>query len=291
MKIVYTNPKNIRKETIQLLTQIIGVIEEYEADGYKLTLRQLYYQLVAAEILANSKTNYGRLSKILKDARMSGQVDWDSIEDRTREAQRPNEWENIQEIAEAAARGYRKERHVDQDNYIEVWIEKEALSGVLLPITEKYHVHLMANKGYSSVTAMHAAAQRFEAQVENGKNPIILYLGDHDPSGLDMDRDIRDRLLDFRVDVDVQRIALTQQQIKRYKLPPNPAKVDDPRATKYTAEFGKVSWELDALKPNVLSRLVITELEDLINMENYNTIVDEENQERQQLLDLADTIE
>ncbi len=289
-KRAYRDPKNIRTETRLLLDKITNVVEEYQKEGYKLTLRQLYYQLVTSLIILNEDKKYAKLSKILTDARMCGKVDWDSIEDRVRIPQIPSEWDDINHLVDSAVYSYRKDRHKGQENYVEVWVEKDALSGVLSPITKEYHVHLMVNRGYSSVSAMHDSALRFEAAINDGKNCFILYLGDHDPSGLDMIRDIRHRLKEFQVDVHVKDIALTKQQIKKYNPPPNPAKITDPRSNDYISEHGAVSWELDALKPQVLHNLLRKNLDQLIDMEMYNDIIQQEELEKQKLASLAKKI-
>lgn len=284
MKIQYVDPRNMRPATRELLGRIIEVVEDYGSQGYRLTLRQLYYQLVAAGILPNEQRQYARLSNILANARMCGMVDWDSIEDRLRVPQRPAQWDSVADILESAANQYRRDRHAGQTNYPEVWVEKDALSGVLLPVTEEYHVSLLVNRGYSSVSAMHAAALRFQ---NCGRAPHILYLGDHDPSGLDMVRDISDRLAGFGVCVDVRPIALTKDQIERYDPPPNPTKVTDSRAEKYIAEHGRTSWELDALPPSVLHELVRGGLESLLDMDKYNACVAEERDDIRAIRDYA----
>jgi hypothetical protein len=289
-RIAYKDPKNLRPETSQLLSEIITVVEDYHSQGFKLTLRQLYYQLVSADIIPNQQKMYAKLSKILSDARMCGQVDWCIIEDRVRVPKMHSQWDDIPDLVDSAIHSYRKDRHYNQENYVEVWVEKDALSGVLAPITDEYHVHLMVNRGYSSVSAMHDAALRFRAAYKQDKECTILYLGDHDPSGLDMIRDIDDRLTGFNADITVRAIALTEKQIEKYNPPPNPAKITDPRAHDYIAQYGKTSWELDALRPNVLHKLLRTNLESLIDMERYNEIVAQENQEKERLVELAEAI-
>ena len=138
------------------------------------------------------------------------------------------------------------------------------------------------------MSAMHDAAERFsDAHDYDAKNCHILYLGDHDPSGLDMIRDIRERLAVFGEDVDVHPIALTMDQIEQYNPPPNPAKVTDPRAGDYIARHGRVSWELDALKPDVLHSLLRSELDDLIDMDMYAEIVEEEDADKAKLRDIV----
>ena len=284
MKIAYKDPKNLRNSTRILLDDIIRILEDYKNQGYKLTLRQLYYQLVSSDILENKVQNYAKLSRILTDARLCGFVDWEIIEDRIRIPQRPSQWDSISDIVSAALSQYRKDRHYSQENYIEVWVEKDALSGILEPITKKYHLNLMVNRGYSSITAMFNASQRLQNEIDKGKECTILYLGDHDPSGLDMIRDIKDRMSTFQIDdLDVNQIALTQSQIKKYNPPPNPAKENDPRSKWYIEEFGYTSWELDALKPQVLTKLLESKITKLLDLELYEEIILEENQEKEQL--------
>ena len=278
-KIPYEDPRNMRPATRELLGQILEVVERHENQGYKLTLRQLYYQLVAGGIVPNEQRQYAKLSKLLTDARMCGMVDWDMIEDRVRTPQRPAQWGSVSEILQACADQYRCDRHWLQKNYVEVWVEKDALSGVLLPVTREYHVHLVVNRGYSSITAMHDAFLRFHEAGRWGMAPHILYLGDHDPSGLDMIRDIRERLLRFDKEVDVHPIALTMEQIREYDPPPNPAKVTDPRARDYIARHGRTSWELDALRPAVLHGLLRAHLEELIDMGMYRERVEQEHEQ------------
>jgi len=273
---------------MKLLGKITEVVEDYGAQGFKLTLRQLYYQLVVKEILANKAQNYSKLSRILTDARLCGQVDWDIIEDRIRIPKMHSEWRDIQSLVRSALYTYRKDRMVGQDNYVEVWVEKDALSGVLQPITDEYHVNLMVNRGYSSISAMHDAAIRFKENSD--KDPHILYLGDHDPSGLDMNRDIKDRLNMFGVDVELHGIALTKAQIDKYQPPSNPAKWTDPRAKEYVEIHGEVSWELDALTPTVLHALLREELEQLIDLDMVNEIIEQEDDEKEKLRELAENI-
>ena len=292
MKIAYCDSRNQRDSTKVLLKDIIRILEDYKEQGYKLTLRQLYYQLVSSDILENKVQNYAKLSRILTDARLCGFVDWSIIEDRIRIPQRPSQWDSINDLVSAALSQYRKDRHYSQENYIEIWVEKDALSGILQPITEKYHLNLMVNRGYSSITAMWNASQRFQEQLNHDKNCHIIYLGDHDPSGLDMIRDIKDRMSTFQIDnLTVNQIALTQSQIKQYNPPPNPAKENDPRAKWYIEKWGNVSWELDALKPQVLTILLESEIKKLINLELYNSIIQEENREKEQLEEFVERLE
>ena len=275
-KEVFSDALHLSKPNIERLIVINTIIEEYRLQGYKLTLRQLYYQLVSRDIIPNKVEEYAKLSSLLVKGRMAGYVDWDAIEDRIRVPKLPYWAFDVPDAISDMIRSYRRDRLGDQDTYIEVWVEKDALSGVLSRITTKYHVRLMVNRGYSSATAMHDASVRINRQTEEGKQAYILYLGDHDPSGMDMVRDITDRLAGFGSEVTVEHIGLTDEQITRYNPPPNPAKVSDPRAKDYIAKYGATSWEVDALKPEILNNLVETGILNLIDEQRYLAVLEQE---------------
>lgn len=280
MKAAYIQEPRWTQRTRELLTKIVEIVEDYQSQGYRMTLRQLYYQLVSKDIIPNQQKEYAKLSRILTEARMAGLVDWDFIEDRIRVPKFVNEFDDIDDAMNTITSVYRLQRWNDQENYVEVWVEKDALSGVLEPITEEYHVRLLVNRGYSSASAMHDSALRIRNATKQGKTCTILYFGDHDPSGEDMVRDIEDRLQGFGCDLTIKKVALTMKQIERYNPPPNPAKMSDPRATEYVNKHGDESWELDALPPNVLVSLVRSELNKLIDMERYKEIIEQENQDK-----------
>jgi hypothetical protein len=246
-------------------------------------LRQLYYQLVSRDIIANSLKEYAKLSKLLVQGRMAGIVDWDAIEDRIRVPYVPYWARSVPDAINDIIRSYRLDRMADQDVYIEVWVEKDALSGVLKRITSYFHVNLMVNRGYSSCTAMHDASKRLIRAAEDGKDCYILYLGDHDPSGVDMVRDVEDRLREFGAEVVVKRIALTQEQIAQYTPPPNPAKITDPRAKDYIAKFGNTSWEVDALRPEILHEIINKEIYALIDEELFLARLEKEDADKKKL--------
>lgn len=267
MKEAFEDKLRLNKKNKAQLEIINSIIEEYLSQGYRLTLRQLYYQLVSRGIISNSTKEYAKISKIVVKGRMAGIIDWDAIEDRIRRPRLPYYVFGIEDAINDTINTYRLDRMDNQGVYIEVWVEKDALSGVLSRITSKYHIRLMVNRGYSSCTAMYDAAKRFKYKV--GKRKFIFYLGDHDPSGLDMVRDIEDRIGKFQAYPRVLRLALTQEQIQQYNPPPNPAKIKDPRAKEYIQEFGNTSWEVDALKPEVLNQILIDKIEETIDMELF----------------------
>ena len=283
MKERFRNKLHLGKKNLVKLEIVNDIIEEYLEQGYKLTLRQLYYQLVSRDIIPNRVQEYAKLSTLLVKGRMAGVVDWDAIEDRIRVPYLPYWVHGIDDAIEDTINAYRLDRQKNQNVYIEIWVEKDALSGVLKRVTNHYHINLMVNRGYSSCTAMYDAYKRFDRQVTGGKEPHIFYLGDHDPSGLDMIRDVKDRVSEFGVDIEVTPLALTSEQIRQYNPPPNPAKITDPRANWYISRFGNKSWEVDALTPNVLHQIIKDNVENIIDVNLFNKIVKQESQDKIEL--------
>ncbi len=291
MKEKYREKLSLNKANQKLLGVVNEIIEEYADQGYTLTLRQLYYQLVSRDIIANSKKSYTKLGGLLVKGRMAGVVDWDAIEDRTRIPFVPYWVHDVEHAIQDTVRQFRFDRQRDQDVYIELWVEKDALSGVLKKITSKYHINLMVNKGYSSCSAMHDAFKRFKRQEDMGKETHILYLGDHDPSGLDMIRDVRERLEEFGVYPLVKQIGLTMDQIREFNPPENPAKITDPRAKWYLAKYGDASWEVDALNPKTLHQLVKDHVEELIDLKKFRSLLKEEEKAKEKLNKFASRVD
>lgn len=247
----------------KVISQANEIIREYAAQGYDLTLRQLYYQFVSRDLLKNTHQEYKRLGSIINDARLAGLIDWDSITDRTRNLHKRNHWDSEEEIIEACASSYHVDFWDNQKYRPEVWIEKEALAGVFQRVCDELDVPFFACRGYTSQSEMWAASQRLKLHVDNEQTPIILHFGDHDPSGMDMTRDITDRLKLFMGGLELERLALNMDQVEECAPPANPAKMTDVRADAYVAEYGDESWELDALEPDVLAGLVRERIERL----------------------------
>lgn len=245
---------NFRADSLAMIARCNEVVDRYV--GLRLSLRQLYYQLVTVNAIRNEEKAYKGLGKLVSDGRLAGLIDWDLIEDRGRRPSVPSEWRNLQNLVDGALYSYRLPRWKGQEFYVELWVEKDALSGVLAPLADEYHVPLVVNKGYSSQSAMYEAARRIRVKSSGGK-AVVLYLGDHDPSGEDMVRDVEDRLAMFEVDaLLVRKVALTFEQVQQYNPPPNPTKLTDSRATGYIEKYGDECWEVDALPPNVLTDLI-----------------------------------
>lgn len=276
---------NIRPDGLRVIAQANAILSEY--GGMRLTLRQLYYQFVSRDLVPNTEQSYKRIGGIIGNGRLAGLIDWDAIEDRGRRPDVPAEWHGVSDIVNSAVAGYRLPRWGNQDYYAELWVEKQALASVLEPLASKWHATLMVNKGYSSLSAMRESALRFIDHED--KQKVLFYLGDHDPSGEDMVRDIRERLEMFGAgDLDVQKIALTMEQIRRFNPPPNPAKKTDARYASYIARHGTdKSWEVDALPPRELSRLIDTAFRDIIDMDKYNAMIEREQQHKKALREFA----
>lgn len=270
MKQQFVDKLRLSKSNIEMLNRINDILEEYVNDGYTLTLRQLYYQLVSRDVIPNNDKEYAKLSNILKNGRMAGIVDWSSIEDRVRVPKLPYWVKDVKDAIKDTIQQYRLDRMKGQDRKVEIWVEKDALSNVLYRVSKKYHIRLMVNRGYSSVSAMYDAYNRLNT------GDVILYFGDHDPSGMDMIRDVRERLQEFGIEVEVQPIALTMEQIREFNPPPNPAKITDPRAKWYIEKYGKTSWELDALPPRELIRLAENAVKNIIDIDLYKEMLEEE---------------
>jgi len=288
-KIAYKT-MTFRPDTLKIINQADEIINDYSSQGYDLTLRQLYYQFVARGVIPNSERSYKRLGSIINDARLAGLIDWLAIEDRTRDVKGNNHWETPVNIIEASAIQYQIDKWKGQPCRIEVWVEKDALVGVISRISREMDVPYLSCRGYVSQSEMWRASCRLRDYEQSGQDTIILHLGDHDPSGIDMTRDITDRLALFGSRVDVRRIALTMEQVEEINPPPNPAKVTDARYETYQAEYGEESWELDALEPSYLEALIRLHVEDILDEMLWDKAVLRESDERQVLHDAAERI-
>lgn len=254
---------NFRDKSLDLIATMNKIIGEYLQAGFTLTVRQLYYQLVARDIIPNTERSYQNTTSLVNDARLAGMIDWDAIEDRTREFIRRARWDSGKAILDACAKQFHMDMWKTQPGRVFCIIEKEALVGVLQRVCNEYDVPLLAARGYPSVSVLREFAIEDILPVCGEQDITVLHLGDHDPSGIDMTRDLRDRIELFCRGPRVQlvRIALTMDQIQERNPPPNPAKTTDSRFEQYMNEYGTESWELDALPPEYLEALVQTEIE------------------------------
>jgi hypothetical protein len=278
----------------QILIEVVNsILDKYRNLGYRLSLRQLYYQLVARDLIENSARSYKCIGGLVSDARLAGMVDWGMIEDRGRETIANDHWSSPAEIIRSAAQSFGIDRWEGQPCYVEVMVEKDALSGILEPVCQKLDVRFTANKGYSSSSALYEAGKRFSDGMERGLKAHLFYLGDHDPSGIDMTRDIQSRLGLFThsSSIEMHRLALNFDQVQQWQLPENPAKENDRRYRSYKEKYGNSSWELDAVEPGTLAELVETAVKKLIDPIAWNNVEEKEREMRQGLEDYAENYE
>ena len=316
MSTKFYEPVQMRAATLAIVATANRLLRSYAAQGYRVTLRQLYYQYVAHDLFPdtwidrtynkknglepetkNTQKNYKRLGSIIDNGRKCGLIDWDHMVDLGRDCTENSHWDSVLDIVEGCVDQFRYRTWDNQPWHVRVMVEKQALEGVLLPICRTLDIPFSANKGYSSSSAMREAGVELRRELEKGKNICVIYLGDHDPSGLDMARDVKDRLRlyagyefyqaketsgpiydkalktknpryfkryrDARFSDQqflIQHVALSLDQIEQFSCPPNPAKSTDSQFAKYREEFGDESWELDALPVQELARLVREEV-------------------------------
>ena len=291
MKIKYLDV-NMNRSSLAIVEAANQIIEDYSAQGFRLTLRQLYYQFVSRDLFANTVKNYKRLGNVIANARNAGLVDWDAIEDRTRNVISQAHWGSPAEIIEACADQFCFDLWENQPSRVEVWIEKDALVGVFEDVCNELDVPLFSCRGYTSQSEIWSAGVRMKRQARDGQTPVILHFGDHDPSGIDMTRDIVDRVsLYSGLGIDVDRLALNRNQVDEYEPPPNPAKTTDTRFTKYVEIHGDESWELDALEPSVLVELVRDSVAKYRDEQLWNETVQRQDEARERLLELSENWE
>ena len=242
---------NPRPATLALVRDAGAVIADFQNRGYQLTLRQVYYQLVAQNRIPNTKESYKNLGGMLDRARWAQLIPMDALYDAGRQPEVPSHWESPEAALEALAQQYRTDPWPDDREKVEVWGEKDALKSVLGPLADEYVVAYQSCRGFMGLGALVAAAQRGSWQGLD-----IIYAGDHDPSGLAIDDDLQDRLDLLGYEALFERVALLPDQIAQYNLPPQPTKRGDSRSTSYLLAHGEGSWELDALDPDVLRGIV-----------------------------------
>lgn len=278
---------------LDVIDQAEQICRTYAEDGYDLTLRQLYYQFVARALIPNNMQSYKRLGDIVNKARMAGLLDWNYIVDRTRNLRGTSHWDDPSSIIYASARSFRLDKWEDQPYRVEVWVEKEALAGVVQRAADASDVDWFSCRGYVSQSELWSAGRRLAGYLDDGQDVVVLHLGDHDPSGIDMSRDIRERLELFIGDeakgrLEVRRIALNFDQVERYNPPPNPAKLTDSRAGGYVLAHGMQSWELDALDPATLNTLISSHIDEFRVPDVYRDRLQLEAQHRRLLAEAAD---
>lgn len=276
------------------LDQIEEVLNEWRK-YWPLTLRQIYYQLVSKQIIQNKDSEYKSLSLFLKWARLDNKIPWNAMEDRVRSSYHSSGYDNkiqfINSEFENFLTGYYRHLISTQDVHIEVWIEKDALSSIFSRITKKYCISTIVCRGFSSVTFLNDYKDRIS---QNGKQPIMLYFGDFDPSGMEMLESMEITLLDEMGagNISFKRIALTKEDINFYNLPHDPSAVkkSDSRYNKFVEKYGEYAVELDALDPDVLEQKIVNAIENELDMAKFQIQVEQQDRDFDEIDDLRNKV-
>lgn len=284
--------KDIRfkSDTLDLINQVNEIVDDYESQNLMLTSRQLYYRLVALNVIENTEKSYKRICNMINDGKLAGLIDWDMFEDRTRSFKAYTTYDNPADVLNDAAKNYWVDFWDSQPCSVFAIVEKDALFGVLQAACLGKGVPLLAARGYPSSTVLrefienHAAPARHE-RIE------ILHFGDHDPSGIDMTRDLFDRIQMFaepyNMEIHIHRLALNMDQISELKPPPNPAKMTDCRYEAYVRRFGKKSWELDAVEPRQLISIAENAIDSFIDKEAWQRTEKQFHADRSEIIKFA----
>lgn len=268
-----------------VVTYVNDILNQYTI---RLTLRQIYYRLVAGYGYPNTNSAYTQLSKQLVEARKRGDIDETRIEDRSREFLGEDYgWDGPEDFVTYRFKWffdspdyYSRKMWSSQPEFVVVWVEKDALSRVISAEADKYNVITCPSRGYASYTYIKEALKMLPAD----KHITVLHFADHDPSGIDMTRDLKERFHEYSsLDINLERIALTHDQVQHYRLPPNPTKRADPRADSYIAKFGNECWELDAIEPMELQRMVLEAIVRHVDFSLWNQTLEQIQQEREDL--------
>lgn len=284
--------KRFTEAHLEVIAKANSVLEDYANQGFTLTVRQLYYQFVSKNWIRNKQSEYTRLAGIINDARLAGLMSWTAIEDRGRSLKGVNTFDGPRDLIKQSLSKYAIDLWANQEWRPEVWVEKQALEGVIGGICGRLRVDFYSTKGYNSQSEQWRAGRRFASYYNKGQKPIVFHLGDHDPSGIDMTRDNRDRLSLFAgVPVTVVRLALNMNQVEEYNPPPNPVKLTDSRTEGYREQYGDSSWELDALSPKVISDLIEQNVLKVRNSQRWDEAVQQETEDRMQLEMILESFE
>lgn len=268
-----------------IIENSIDVLSQYE-NGI-LTIRALHYQLVSRG-MTNTLQHYKRVVAAMEVARWDGRVDFEAFSDRDRamcgttkatETVLEDKQDEAKRQVGLWMRSYGKNRWENQPYYPEILIEKKALEGVFAKPCAKWGIAVGACKGYPSLTFLYELSERLRDAQSEGKQPIILYFGDYDPSGEDIPRSIGENLQKFGIyGVEIRRIALMEQQVIEWKLPPAPAKETDSR----TANWGGLGQvELDAVKPEKLISMLNDAVNEIFDQDLYDELITQEAEERE----------
>jgi hypothetical protein len=258
---------------------LCGIVAEMQP----MTVRQVFYQASVRGVVEKTEADYAKVQTDLVLLRRRGVLPYEWLTDATRWQRKPQTFGSVKEALEDTARLYRKALWADADAYVEIWLEKDALSGVVYPVTSTYDVPLMVARGYASLSFLHSAAEYIN---ELTVPAYVYHLGDFDPSGVNASEKIEEMLRDLAPDavIEFERIAVTPAQIAAWNLPTRPTKQSDSRAK----GFGEISVELDAIEPGILRALVQVAIERHLPAEQFEVLKVAEASERQLIKGLVD---
>jgi hypothetical protein len=261
---------------------MIEAAYEVLSEGNPMTVRQVYYQLVAKHVIKNTRSRYQAVSNALRDARKEGLIPWEWIEDRMRKPRQVTMWDDLPEFISAVRRSYRRDVWGYQPHYLEAWLEKDALSGIFEDVLEGYGVTLNVGRGFDGWDSIKNAAARFGSGSDS-HDAAILYFGDFDPSGEAMVHSLRERLAFFGCEPELIKCALTFEDISRYQLPPDFTKASDTRSKAFVEQWGDVAVELDALPIDVLRERLVREVEAHMDLDALERVRDLEREDEDRL--------
>jgi len=266
--------KRRRSTKAEVETRRAALIEIID-DGRPMTVRQVFYQATVHGLVEKAESGYAKVQTDLTLLRREGELPYDWLADNTRWERKPRTFSSVEEALRDTARLYRKSLWDAADSYVEIWLEKDALSGVIYPVTSMYDVPLMVARGYASLSFLYSAAE----YINTLDVPTHIYhLGDFDPSGVNAGEKIEQTLREMAPDADITftRIAVTFEQITAWDLPARPTKASDTRAK----NFGEISVELDAIESNRLRSLIQETIEQHLPPDQFEVLKAAEESER-----------
>jgi len=267
----------MQRKTLEIIYQAREILEA----GHPMTVRQVFYQLVSKQVIENNKGRYNAVSRALVNARRQDIIPWEWIEDRLRRPRIVGMWKGLPAFAETCRKAYRLDVWETQPDYFEVWLEKDALSGIFEDELNPYGVTLNVGRGFDGWDSIRNAAERYKIC----EKPItVLYFGDFDPSGEDMVRSLKERLDDRGSRPDLIKCALTLDDIQLYNLPIDFTKKTDTRSRKHIEKYGDISVELDALPVDVLRARLVEEVRARMDLDALGEVLEREEIDRAELV-------
>ena len=259
------------EKTMDKLYIVEDIVDDLAAHGLVPTLRQLYYQLVARDVIKNNQKEYVALGSMLSRARNLGLLDWNAITDRTRTVNFSKINNDPDDLIRRTVNNFCLDMWEDQEYYVEVYVEKQAQEQVIAQPSIERQAPYLSCKGYISTSVAREAGVRIKVAADKGKKPIIIHLGDHDPSGLHMTQNIADRLAVYSEysNFEVHRIALNYSHVEKYGIIPNKTNPNNPLAKEYMQKY-PASYELDALHPRIINKMIAKKIEQLLDLDKWN---------------------